>query len=127
MKSTIPNQSYILARKTGDSIYYQAISDIDDHLVYTQPFVASEMPLTLGELVEFIDGCRLGDDIYPGGIMESNWEAGAAECDPHTGVNFIDVSSSFYPGLEKHYHDVGQSWIAEKLEESGEFDDEYEV
>ena len=41
MKSTIPNQSYILARKTGDSIYYQAISDIDDHLVYTQPFVAS--------------------------------------------------------------------------------------
>ena len=128
IKSSIACQSWILARETGGKIYYQAISDIDDHLVYTQPFVSSEMPLTLGELTEFIDGSRLGDDIYPGGIMESNWEAGYdGDFDPRFAVRFIDVSSLFYPGLEAHYSKVADSWVAEKLEERTEFDDEYEV
>ena len=60
--------------------------------------------------------------------MQSGWESSYyGDGDPDRALNFIRISSPFYPGLEKHYHDVGQSWVAEILEERGEFDDEYEV
>ncbi len=119
---------WLRARKNWNRIYYQLTCEYDD-LVYTQPLVSSELPLTLRELTNFIDNSDIEGDIYAGGgIMLTNWASSYdGGGDPNDALNFIRISSPFYPGLEKHYHDVGQSWVAEILEERGEFDDEYEV
>jgi hypothetical protein len=117
---------WLRARKNWNRIYYQLTCEYDD-LVYTQPLVSSELPLTLRELAHFIDNSDIEEGIYSGGgIMQTNWRAGYDwDYDPHKALKFIRVSSPFYPGLEKHYHDVGQSWAAEILAERDEYDDEY--
>ncbi len=119
---------WLRARKNYNRIYYQLTCEYDD-LVYTQPLVSSELPLTLRELTNFIDNSDIEGGIYAGGgIMQTNWKAGYdGSYDPHDALKFIRVRSPFYPGLEKHYHDVGQSWAAEILAERDEYDDEYEV
>ncbi|MDP6731714.1 MAG: twin-arginine translocation signal domain-containing protein [Gammaproteobacteria bacterium] len=120
---------WLTVRKEGDRVFYRLSTEYGDLMDFTQPFVSSELPLTLQELTNFIDNSDIEGDIYAGGgIMLTNWASSYdGGGDPNDALNFIRISSPFYPGLEKHYHDVGQSWVAEILEERGEFDDEYEV
>mgnify|MGYP001257085898 CR=1 FL=1 len=127
--STLGDYQWLTARKSQDRIYYQLLTEYDEEMAHTQPFVSSFQPLTLRELTNFIDNSDIEGDIYAGGgIMLTNWASSYdGGGDPNDALNFIRISSPFYPGLEKHYHDVGQSWVAEILEERGEFDDEYEV
>lgn len=118
---------WLTVRKKGDRIFYRLSHEYDGVMDFTQPFVSSELPLTLRELANFIDKSNIEGDIFAGGgIMQSGWENSYyGDGDPHRALNFIRISSLFYPGLEKHYHEVWQSWAAEKLEEREEYDDEY--
>ena len=118
---------WITARKNDDRrIFYQILSN-SELGCFTGPNYDSWDPLSLRDLISFIDNA---EGFYlPGGVVKGVWESNY-ETDypnPSRAVSRITVNSSFYADLAPHYDNVANSWIAEKLEELFEFDDEYEV
>jgi len=109
------------ARKIGNRILYQLYTEYDE-LAFVQPAVSSELPLSLRELISFLDKSDIDEDIYRGeGFMRACWES-SFEChyeDLDTVLNFVSISSAQYPELASHYKQAGKIWIKERLAEKG--------
>ena len=113
LESTTNDQISIRARKTNGKIRYRAASehDEDEAMRYVLPFDESQDPLTLAELITFIDGCYIPDDIFLGGLVFANWECGYDdERNPDKAIRFVTIESPFYPDLAKYYSNQAVEW-----------------
>ena len=66
LKSTTNDQISVRACKKEKIISYKVVGEYEEEMSYELPFDHSEMPLTLGELVQLMDGTNLPDDIFSG-------------------------------------------------------------
>lgn len=119
LKSTMADQISVRARQAGQKIRY-AIAD-EYETAFQLPFRESTEPLSLDELVAFLDGSKHPDDQWPGGLIQSHWnylydDFGEIE----EAVAFVSVESTFYPQLDGYYSDVGARWIAQRYHEPDE-------
>ena len=122
LKSSHREVEAVTARKEGGRIFYQIYSDPDlEPMSFKKPFISSDLPLTLRELIGFIDRTQRDDDHYAEyGLVRSAWEHSAAETDENLqeAVDFVEIDSPIYkPFLASYYEEVGRIWIAEKLKE----------
>lgn len=88
---------------------------------FVTPFERSALPLTMSELVGLIDGTEISGDIYSGGLVKANWECGYAEDnDTDAAIDFVSLSSPFYPKLAVYYQSVAEEWALEYNDEDNE-------
>ena len=116
LESTTNDQISIRAKRKDGIIFYRVVGEYYDEeaMRYQLPFDQSEEPLTLAKLVQLIDGSRIPDDIYSGGLVIGSWES-TFEYDPDVelAVRFVSIESHFYPELADYYATVAQVWKEE--------------
>jgi len=116
LASITSDQISIRASHAGDKIRY-AIHD-EYQSEYELAFEDSRQPLTLGELIKFIDGSRHWDEQCPGGLLFSHCEYDYSGCgDIEQAVGFAWISSAWYPQLSDWYEKKGDEWSAQKKRE----------
>jgi hypothetical protein len=111
LKSTTGDVISLRARREDGLIHYRIVDEYESHVQYTP--TTSEAPLTLGELVKLIDTARNDSMEYVGltdALRDNNLVAGGV--DPEDLVDFVTISSPFYPQLETHYRAQVQRWLA---------------
>jgi len=127
LESTTADQWSVRATREKDRIVYSVKDEYGTK--FELAFTESEKPLTLGELIHFIDNSRHPDDVCGGhGLFLSNWAwIISEENDYEQAFQFASIDSDFYPELSSYYCGVAAEW-AEEIEadrrESGWYDDE---
>ena len=118
MASTTSDQVSIRALREVDHIRYSIVGEYEDEegMSYDLPFETSKSPLSMQELLAFMDGATYQNDLYPGGILSSSWfmmhEFGH---DDVAGVSeFLSLSSPFYPDIDACYLQAAADWLADK-------------
>ena len=78
-----------------------AIRSYDEYETeYELAFTESELPLTLGELVELIDGSRHPESEMPGGLLICHWENMLDwNYALDKAIDFASIESAWYPEL----------------------------
>jgi hypothetical protein len=128
MRSTTGDVLQVRARPRDGRIAYRVVDecatkhgDPGTWAYVIQP-ETSELPLTMGELVNLIDtaeqtgGISQGDDRYDVGLVEGILNANVdGDADIETMRDFFTVSSAFYPELGAYYDTVMQDWYDEEL------------
>jgi len=115
LKSTTFDQISVRARKKGDHAHLSVEDEYETE--FELPFDKVTEPLSLGQLIEMLNGTDHPDDIYGGGLVFSHWNYlddehyHPAEC-----VDFATVESAFYPELESYYLQYGKVWVTKKME-----------
>lgn len=100
----------------GDKIRYAVDDEYESK--YELAFEDSRQPLTLGELIEFIDGSRHWDEQCPGGLLFSHCEYDYSCCgDIEQAVGLAWISSAWYLQLSDWYEKKGDEWSAQKERE----------
>lgn len=116
----------ILARVGSDGlIYYRIVDEYqeDEEGRYIYDPKSSQLPLTLGEIVSLMDNAVLKEDYNLGykGLTfwrEHNYDIiGPGKIELEELVNFVTVSSFFYPGLELWYEIEAAEWFTSHLAE----------
>jgi hypothetical protein len=114
VNSEAQDQLSVRAKRVGDKIQYRVVDyywrdvDFSPH--------ESVFPLTLGELVDLIDGAQLEDFKYRGlGLCFTieNYER-EKWASPEYLLEYTKVYSIFYPGLSEHYAHVAKQWCEGK-------------
>jgi len=120
LASTTRDQISVRAMRVDDRIRYRVVGEYEEPL-FQMPFSSSNKPLSLAELVELVDGTSQPGDIYPGGLVTANWEAGFdANQDVGEAMSFVSLKSDFYPDLGRYYELAAEDWIAaHKIDEEG--------
>lgn len=115
LQSTTADVISIRARRDASGIRYRIVDEYND-LEYAFSPERSEAPLILGELVALLDhACVPGQnetmETYGlvQGFWEWNFEPGSK---PEDAVNFVTVSSPFYPALAEYYRARADEWIS---------------
>ena len=118
MASTTSDQVSIRALREVDHIRYSIVGEYEDEegMSYDLPFETSKSPLSMQELLAFMDGATYQNDLYPGGILSSSWfmmhEFGH---DDVAGISeFLSLSSPFYPDIDACYLQAAADWLADK-------------
>ena len=85
---------------------------------FEQPFETSERPLTLEELVEFINRSGTPETTeYDGSLALVYNEVNAQDSDRASLRHFTTITSAFYPQLYEHFERVFDEWAREPQEE----------
>jgi len=94
---------------------------VDEHGVWVELCRKSSMkPLTLGQLIDLIQGSNQVGDPYAGnGLLEGLWncswsEGGSSELED--AVNFAHVKSDYYSELSAWYQERGRQWRIERVQ-----------
>lgn len=90
-------------------IIYRVFDEYGSHFNFEPQF--SQLPLTLEELIRLIDtssGTMGGIGLD---IIQTNLDC--SEDPPETYANFLDFSSEFYAGLDRHYWFAVRRWVDE--------------
>lgn len=112
----------VRAEPTAQGYRYTIHEEYDDTII--QPFEFSSAPLTLTELIRFINGSHYDGDCFEGGLVFARWQSSyEGELDPVRATQFTRIRSIFYPGLQSHYAQVAERWIAERTEEDVWYED----
>jgi hypothetical protein len=109
LQSTTGDVISIRARKSGGAIHYLIVDEYESQFEYSPN--RTKAPLTLGELINLIDTVKNDSMEYVGltnTFRDMNLDAGS---DPEDLVDFVTVSSPFYPQLEEHYAAEGREWL----------------
>ena len=116
MASTTSDQFSIRRLREVDHIRYSIVGEYEDEegMSYDLPFETSNAPLSMQELLAFMDGATYQNDLYPSGTLSSSWfmmhEFGH---DDVAGVNeFLSLSSPFYPSINACYLQLAADWLA---------------
>jgi hypothetical protein len=116
MASTTSDQFSIRRLREVDHIPYSIVGEYEDEegMSYDLPFETSNAPLSMQELLAFMDGATYQNDLYPSGTLSSSWfmmhEFGH---DDVAGVNeFLSLSSPFYPSINACYLQLAADWLA---------------
>jgi hypothetical protein len=122
LASTTSDQIVIRASNGGGKIRYDVCDEYDS--TFELAFSESDQPLTLAELIAFIDGSKHEDDEEPGGLLVCHWENmcewGESLDDA---IGFAWIQSAWYPELAAYYGQVATDWYERKRQELG-YDEE---
>lgn len=114
LQSTTADVISVRARQDASGIRYRIVDEYND-LEYAFSPERSAAPLTLGELVGLLDhACVPGQNetMEAYGLVQGFWEWNFRCGDsPDQAVNFVSVSSPFYPGLADYYRGRAEGWI----------------
>jgi hypothetical protein len=115
LDSTMADVISIRATRDGELIRYAVVDEYD-----TERRISSEtssIPLEMGDLVELIDTAR--DEYDQVGLTDLFRDNTAMFMeDPKDAVDFVTVSSPFYPELRDYYRFRAQEWLSAKQAES---------
>ena len=97
------------ARREGEGYVYSVVDEHDD--TYSLFIESSIEPLTLAELIDFIDHSEQTGG-WPGGLSlcynNANLEGGLSRENLR---HFTHITSEIYPKLETHYENVFEDWV----------------
>ena len=116
LASTTSDVISIRAARDPQGIRYRIVQEYD--FEFTQPFESSAGPLTLQELIEFIDACRQQD--LEGGLGLAYNEMNSQECTRSEMRQFTFISSELYPQLCDHFEHVYDDWVREEEQPAGD-------
>jgi hypothetical protein len=116
LNSTTWDVDSIRARPRGKRIYYRVVTEYPEMQVRCTP-KSSIRPLSFGELIQLIEGLTCGEySLSPRGCRES----GCGDLDTveeiRDAVEFVRVTSDFYPELERWYDEEAEEWAAQRIE-----------
>jgi hypothetical protein len=97
------------ARRVGSSIAFRVVTDNADELSPGQK--TARLPLTLARLVRLIERTGLGTSAW-----QSYVSVGGSLAD----LPSLDVSSAFYPELERYYRERGSRWLRRRCGQGAE-------
>ena len=81
------------------------------------PFDVADHPLSLGELMDMIQGAKTSDCTCPVGIFSSSWIMMLEFAEgPEEIAGFLSVSSAFYPKIEDCYENLAEQWLKKNME-----------
>jgi hypothetical protein len=109
LQSTTGDVISIRARK-GDGIVHFSVVDEYESEFECSP-TSAQAPLTLGELIKLIDTVRNKSMEYVGLTTCFRDMNLLDDSDPDDLVDFVTVSSEFYPQLEEHYVVESREWL----------------
>ena len=101
----------IRARRWGRRIAYRIVDEYDTHFRFKPK--SSMQPLSMGELVALIDGATGHLDGDAKGLTSAYRSYNLDGCDAADLVDFVTVSSPFYPELQAYYSEEAQEWLSE--------------
>jgi hypothetical protein len=125
LASTTGDQISIRASHAGGTIRYAVLDEYESE--FELAFTESKQPLTLGELIQLIDGSRHCEDEQPGGLLVCHWE-NMVEWDESLddAIAFAWIQSSWYPELSTYYAQVASDWCEAKRKEQPDRYDDYD-
>lgn len=118
----------ITAQKVPEGLEYTVTTDIFageaiQPEIY-QPLSSRGGTLTLGELIELIDGSYIEGDAYArGGLVKGNWEMNLEVGGSKDALAGVQIDSAYYPDLVEHYNREGNLWLAERTDPDDEESD----
>jgi hypothetical protein len=101
----------IRARPAAEGIRYRVVDEYET--VFDCTPEVSEPPLTMGELIDLLDG-SYADDWQGTGLVSSWRDDNLHDDDPEEAeslVDFVTVSSDLYPQLQQWYEEEAQEWL----------------
>jgi hypothetical protein len=125
LASTTSDQVSVRARKDGERIRYRIVGEYEEEEAMRQqlPFDVTNQPLSLGELMDMIQGAKTSDTPCIVGIFSSSWSMMLEFADgPEEIAGFLSVSSAFYPQIEACYEDLAEQWLEKNMEPRDELD-----
>ena len=113
LASTTGDQISIRASHAGEKIRYEVCDEYETE--FELAVTESERPLTLGELIQLIDGSGHREQEQPGGLLVCHWE-NMVEWDYSLddAIAFAWIQSSWYPQLDLYYEQVASDWQEQK-------------
>ena len=128
LDSTLRDVISLRARRTKTGLLRYSIVD-EYEGIFLYPKLPSRDPLTLDQIVDWIDQTRIegnSDDGYGLGLIftVSNFTEGE---DAHRLENFTTVESDLYPELAQHYAHLSSEWAIATFLESKEGEDREEI
>lgn len=120
LQSVTGDAIQLVARRDPDEIRYRMVDEYECSLVV--PDARSDLPLSMGELVDLIDGTA-DDDAYgmtdsPNGLTDffrdSNCVSVSTLEDLERLRYFVSVSSAFYSQLDGYYERRAEQWLTQK-------------
>jgi hypothetical protein len=125
LASATADQISIRASNSGTEIRYSVCDEYDTE--FDLAFTNSEQPLSLGELIQLIDGSGLPEEQAAGGLLICHWENMISwNYGPEKAVAFAWIQSAWYPELAAYYERVAKDWCEQKRQELG-YDDKEEA
>ena len=120
LQSVLMDVISIRARWRWGRYHYRIVDEYESTFDISRK--SSNKPLTLGQLIDLLQGSSCPDWTYPCGMVEGFWEAerehGMESLEDN--VNFASIESDFYPKLAGWYDQRGEEWIAQYTEEEEE-------
>ena len=113
LESTLADVTSIRAKREEDEYRYSIVDEHGD--TYSLQIETSDDPLTLDELIDFIDYSEQNGG-WSGGLSLSYNNANAESQSRENLRHFTRISSEIYPQLEEHYENVFSDWVAEEEE-----------
>ena len=113
LESTTGDVISIRAKWQPGGIAYRIVDEYETEFRVARQ--SSEKPLTLGELIEFIDGSA-----HPGirtSLALGYNDMNAENCPRRELRHFTSITSGFYRKLELHYENVFEEWVKEQESE----------
>ena len=125
LASTTGDQISIRASHAGEKIRYEVCDEYETE--FELAFTESKHPLTLGELIQLIDGSRHREQEQPGGLLVCHWE-NMVEWDYSLddAIAFAWIQSSWYPELSTYYAQVASDWCEAKRKQQPDLYDDYD-
>lgn len=114
LASTTQDVVSIRAKKGRRRLYYRVVDEYEGETLVGRNQRSSIRPLTLGQLIEFLDGAWSVRDAVTMNEMA---------CDVNRMRRFVTVSSPFYPHLATHYDQCFVNWADECEQPEDEDDD----
>ena len=117
LASTTSDQISIRAIHAGKKIRYAVCDEYETE--FELAFSETDQPLTLGELIEFIDGSNHPEEESKGtGLLVCHWEHMYSWGEGiEAAVTFAWIESAWYPQLAAHYEQVADTWGEQKTRE----------
>lgn len=113
LDSTLGDVYSVRARRhVAGLLHYRVVSEYDEEFEVDPP--TSESPISMGQLVGLIASVERDDDMYGSGLTNA-FRNMNLETDPDAErlLDFVRVTSSFYPELERYYADEAEQWLNE--------------
>ena len=112
LRSTTADVISVRARRGRGPIRYRIVDEYGTE--FALPRKTSRRPLTLSELITFINGSRAAD--LEGSLALCYNNMNAPERDDREAMrHFTTVKSDIYPQLEEHYEHVFDDWVEESI------------
>lgn len=125
LASTMQDVISVRARRSGQRIAYRVVDEHENE--FALPRKSSTAPLSLDQLIGFIDGTNHAEDSQGNGlvfsVLDMNIEGSG---DPESLRGFVSVSSVFYPDLRKYYDAETDQYLDQFRVEDDEDEDEEE-